>query len=119
MTIGYASVLASGSFPLYVVQRLHGALCPPLVSAFAFPLQQPSSALPSASALPTSSSSLPGAFRSAAWLALLFLSRVFLLQLAAFPVPHAAPGPVAAAHQPAAQEEGLAYFLSGCYSALK
>lgn len=27
--------------------------------------------------------------------------------LAAFPVPHAAPGPVAAGHQPAAQVEGL------------
>lgn len=56
-------------------------LCPPLVSAFAFPRQQPSSALPSAAALPTSSSFLPGAFRSAAWLALLFLTRVFLSQL--------------------------------------
>lgn len=119
MTIGYASVLVSGSFPSYVVQQLHDVLCPPLVSAFAFPPQQPSSALPSAAALPASSSSLPGAFRSAAWLALLFLTRVFLSQLAAFPVPHAAPGPVAAGHQPEAQVEGLAYFLSGCYFVLK
>lgn len=119
MTTGYASVLASGSFPSYVVQQLHGVLCPPLVSAFAFPPRQPSSVLPSVSAPLISSFALPGAFHSAVWLALLFLTRVFLLQLAAFPAPHVALGPAAAGHQPVAQAEGLAYFLSGCYFVLK
>lgn len=55
--------------------------CPPRASAFASPPQQPSYVPLSASALLTSSSAPPGAFRSAAWLALLSLTRLFLLQL--------------------------------------
>lgn len=55
--------------------------CPPRVAVSASPPPQPSAVPPSASALPTSSSSPPGAFRSAAWLALLSLTRLFLLQL--------------------------------------
>lgn len=54
---------------------------PPLASAFAFPPPQPSSAPPSAAAPPASSSAPPGASHSAAWLALLFPARRFLVQL--------------------------------------
>lgn len=119
MTTGFASVLASGSFPLFVLQQLHGVLCLPPASASAFPPQQPSSAPPSASVLLVSSSVLPSAFHSAAGLALPFLTRLFLSQLAASHAPHVAPGPAAAGRQPVAREEGLVYFLSSCYFVLK
>lgn len=62
-------------------QRGIVAPCPPPASVFASPLPRPSSAPPSASGPPASSSALPGAFHSAAVLAALALARRFLVQL--------------------------------------